>query len=137
MPAPGDPASEPRAIEDPTKSDHTVTDLRGPGQICRNLTCKKFKIAIVLGPSRRHGKLCVCHWQPSDEPSSGHWSPPRAISELLLAPLAANFDLTLPRGQVVAAAKRSIINGLVRWQKNPRFRGPKLTEVHYVGTVRP
>jgi hypothetical protein len=98
-----------------------VIEVRGPGQICRNLTCK----------------LCVCNWQSTDEPSGGRWSPRHAISEFLLDPLDPNFDLTSPHGQVVAAAKRSIINGLVRWQKNPRFRGANLIEVHYVDTVRP
>lgn len=149
MPAPDNPTSGPPAVdpsmgEDPTREVITpapapapVADMRGPGQICRNLTCKKFKIAIVLGPSRRSGKLCVCHWVPSDEPFGGHWSSPHAVSESLLDPLAPDFDLTSHRGQVVAAAKRSIINGLVRWQKNPRFHGDKLIEVHCVGTVRP
>lgn len=108
-----------------------------PGQICRNLTYKKFKIAIVLGPSRKHGKLCVCHWQPSNEPAGGHWSTPRALLEDHLKPLAPDFDLTSRRGQVVATAKRTIINGLVRWGVGPRTREDKLTEVYYVGTVRP
>lgn len=136
MPAPDNPTSEPPTV-DPSAGEAPVTAMRSPGQICRNLTCKKFKIAIILGPSRRSGKLCVCHWVPSDEPAGGHWSSPHAVSESLLDPLAPDFDLTSSRGQVVAAAKRSIINDLVRWQKNPRFHGDKLIEVRHVGTVRP
>ena len=123
----------------PPAATAAMTDsrVRGPGQICRDLACKRFKIAIVLGPSRRHGKLRVCHWQPSNEPSGGHWSAPRALFESLLDPLTPDFDLTTRRGQVVSAAKRSIVNGLVRWQVGPLFRGATLTEVHDVGTVRP
>lgn len=120
-----------------TTSALTDSLARGPGQICRDRACKRFKIAIVLGPSRRHGKLRVCHWQPSDEPSGGHWSAPRPLFEALLDPLAPDFDLTSRRGQVVSTAKRSIVNGLVRWQVGPRFRGNKLTEVYDVGTARP
>lgn len=78
MPATKDPA---------TISGMTASPVRGPGQICRDLTCKRFKIVIVLGPSRRHGKLRVCHWQPSGEPLGGHWSAPRTRFESLLAPL--------------------------------------------------
>ena len=115
----------------------TDSQSRAPGQICRDLTCKRFKIVIVLGPSRKQGKLRVCRWQTSDEPSGGHWNMPQARSAEQLEALPQNFDLTTRRGQVVAAAKRSIINGLVRWQVGPRFRGDKLTEVHDVGTVRP
>lgn len=115
----------------------TDPQSRAPGQICRDLTCKRFKIAIVLGPSRKQGKLRVCRWQSSDEAAGGHWNMPQARSTEQLEALPQNFDLTTPRGQIVAAAKRSIINGLVRWQVGPRFRGDKLTEVHDVGTVRP
>jgi hypothetical protein len=128
MPATKDPA---------TISGMTASPVRSSGQICRDLTCKRFKIVIVLGPSRRHGKLRVCHWQPSGEPPGGHWSAPRTRFESLLAPLPPDFDLTSRRGQVVAAAKRSVVNGLVRWQVGPLFRGNTLTEVHDVGTVHP
>jgi hypothetical protein len=109
------------------------------GQICRDLTCNPFKIAIVLGPSTKDGKLRVCRWQPSPNPSviDGRWSPPCALFEHQLEPLPADFDLTSRRGQAVSAAKRSVVNGLVRWQVGPRFSGDKLTEVHNVGTVRP
>ena len=106
--------------------------VRCPGQICRDLTCKRFKIVIVLDLSRSHGKLRVCHWQPSGEPSGGHWSAPRTLSESQLDPITPDFDLTSRRGQVVAAAKRSVVYGLVRWQV-----GPTSHEVHDVGTVRP
>lgn len=108
--------------------DPTVPTL---GQICRNLTCSTFKIAIVLGPSLK-GKLRVCRWQSSNEPSGGHWSAPRGLFREELEPLKPDFDLTSRRGQVVSAAKRSIVNGLVRWQV-----GPTSFEVHDVGTVRP
>lgn len=109
--------------------------IHGPGQICRDLTCKRFKIIIILGPSRRPGKLRVCSWQSSNEPSGGHWSEPRVRIESQLGFLGPDFDLTSRRGQVVSAAKRTIVNGLVRWQVGPRFHGDKLTEVHHVGQV--
>lgn len=117
----------------------TTEDTSGitAGQICRDLTCKSFKIAIVLGPSRRQDKLRICRWQPSDEPSGGHWTAPLVRSKEQLKPVTPDIDLTSRRGQVVAAAKRNIVNGLVRWQVGPRFRGDKLTEVSDVGTVRP
>lgn len=110
-----------------------------PGQICRDRTCKTFKIGIVLGPSLKGGKLRVCRWQPSPNPSvvDGRWSAPCALFEHQLEPFAPDFDLTSRRGLVVAAARRSVVNGLVRWQVGPRFGGDKLTEVHNVGTVRP
>lgn len=107
-----------------------------PGQICRDRACKTFRIVIVLGPSRQ-GKLRVCRWQPSNEPAGGHWSAPRPVLETLLEPLTPDFDLTTRYGQVVSAAKRSVVNGLVRWQIGPHFHGDKLTEVHHVGKVRP
>lgn len=115
----------------------TDSQISVPGQICRDLTCRRFKIAIVPGPSRRQGKLRVCRWQSSDEPSRDHWNTPQVLSAEQLKPLPPDFDLTTRYGQVVAAAKRSIVNGLVRWQVGPRFHGDKLTEVHDVGTVRP
>jgi hypothetical protein len=110
-----------------------------PGQICRDRTREKFKIAIVVGPSQKGGKLRVCRWQPSSNPSAvdGRWSAPCALFEHQLEPLPADFDLTSRRGQVVAAAKRSIIDGKVRWQVGPVSFGERLTEIHYVGTVRP
>jgi hypothetical protein len=103
-----------------------------PGQLCRDRTCETFKVAIVLGPSRRGGKFRVCRWQ-SGYPD-GRWSAPRALFEHELEPLTADFDLTTRHGQVVAAARRSIIGGLVRWNVGG-FGG--LTEVHVVGAVRP
>lgn len=111
-----------------------------PGQICRDRTCKTFKIAIVLEPSKKDGKLRVCRWQPSPNPSAvdGRWSPPCAVSEVQLEPLPDDFDLTTRRGLVVAAARRSVVGGNVRWQiGGPRFSGDRLTELHHVGTVRP
>jgi len=110
-----------------------------PGQICRDRTCKTFKIGIVLGPSLKGGKLRVCRWQPSPNESlaAGRWSSPCALFEHQLEPLTSDFDLTSRRGQVVAAARRSVVNGIVRWQVGPRFSGDKLTEVHVVGKVRP
>ena len=111
-----------------------------PGQICRDRTREKFKIAIVLGPSQKGGKLRVCRWQPSPNPQvvDGRWSAPCALFEHQLEALPADFDLTSRRGQVVAAAKRSIINGLVRWNVGKALFGqPQLVEVHNVGTVRP
>lgn len=109
-----------------------------PGQICRDRTRKTFKITIVLGPSMKDGKLRVCRWQRTDEPAGGHWSAPCALFDHQLEALTPDFDLTSRRGLVVAAARRSIVNGLVRWQVGgPRFSGDRLTEVHHVGTVRP
>jgi hypothetical protein len=110
-----------------------------PGQICRDRTCSTFKIVIVLEPSKKSGKFRVCRWQSSPNPSivDGRWSAPCAVFEHQLEALPADFDLTSKRGQVVSAAKRSIVNGLVRWQVGPSFSGDKLTEVHHVGTVRP
>jgi hypothetical protein len=110
------------------------------GQICRLRTCKTFRIGIVLGPSQKGGKLRVCRWQPSPNPSvvDGRWSVPCALFEHQLEVLPADYDLTSRRGQVVAAAKRSVVNGLVRWNVGRAFFGqPQLTEVHNVGTVRP
>lgn len=110
------------------------------GQICRDRTCKTFKIVIVLEPSQKAGKLRVCRWQHSSNPSAadGRWSMPSAVFEHQLEPITADFDLTTRRGQVVSAAKRSVVGGIVRWQVGgPRFSGDKLTEVHVVGTVRP
>jgi hypothetical protein len=111
-----------------------------PGQICRLRTCKTFKVGIVLGPSMKGGKLRVCRWQPSPNPSvvDGRWSVPVALFEHQLEPLPVDFDLTTRRGQIVSAAKRTIINGLVRWNVGrPIFGQPPLAEVHNVGTVRP
>lgn len=108
-----------------------------PGQICRLRTCKTFKVGIVLGPSLKGGKLRVCRWQTTSEDAGGHWSPPTALFEHQLEPLTADFDLTSRRGLSVAAARRSVVNGLVRWQVGPRSFGDRLTEVHNVGTVRP
>lgn len=108
-----------------------------PGQICRIRTCKMFKIGIVLGASLKGNKLRVCRWQATNEDAGGHWSVPDAMFEVQLEPLPADFDLTSRRGLVVAAAKRSIVNGLVRWQIGSLNFGNRLTEVHYVGTVCP
>lgn len=111
-----------------------------PGQICRDLTCKRFKIGIVLGASTKGGKLRVCRWQPSPNPSvaDGRWSVPCALFEHQLEPLPHDFDLTTGRGQVVSQAKRSIVNGFVRWNVGKGLFGqPPLTEVHHVGTVHP
>jgi hypothetical protein len=110
-----------------------------PGQICRDRTRTTFKIAIVLGPSIKGGKLHVCRWQASTNPAvvDGHWSPPVALFEHLLAPLPDDFDLTSRRGQVVAAAKRSVVDSKVRWQVGPIGFGDRLVEIHVVGTVRP
>ena len=111
-----------------------------PGQICRDNTRKTFRVVIVLEPSSKDGKLRVCRWQPSPNPSvvDGHWSEPCALHEHQLEPLPADFDLTTRRGQVVSQAKRSVVNGLVRWTVGrPIFPHPALTEVHNVGTVRP
>jgi hypothetical protein len=122
-----------------TRSD-TRIEIRimiAPGQICRDRTRDTFKIAIVLGPSRKTPKLRVCRWQSSGAPSGGHWSAPCTLFEEQLEALAPDFDLTSRRGLIVSAAKRSIINGLVRWQVGgPRYIGV-LTEVHDVGTVQP
>jgi len=106
-----------------------------PGQICRDRACKTFKVAIVLDPSCKEGKLRACRWQPSDEPSGGHWTAPRALFERALEPLAADFDLTSRHGQVVSAAKRSIVDGIVRWRVGGHHA--VFTEMHYVETVRP
>ena len=111
-----------------------------PGQICRDRVCKTFKIAIVLGPSQKGGKLRVCRWQQSANPQAvdGRWSAPCAMFEHQLEALPADFDLTTRHGLVVSAAKRSIVDGKVRWQVGgPRYSGDRLTEIHYVGTVRP
>lgn len=105
-----------------------------PGQICRDRTRATFKIVIVLYPSQKGGKLRVCRWQHSGE----RWSAPCAIFEHQLEPIAPDFDLTTRRGQIVSAAKRSVVGGIVRWQVGgPRYSGDKLTELHVVGTVRP
>jgi hypothetical protein len=107
-----------------------------PGQICRDRACKTFRIVIVLSPSQKAGKLRVCRWQPSPNPSAvdGRWSPPCAMSEDQLEPLPDDFDLTLRRGLIVAAARRSVIDGNVRWQVG----GPGgFTELHHVGKVQP
>jgi hypothetical protein len=113
-----------------------------PGQICRDLTRKTFRIVIVLGPSLKGGKLRVCRWQPSPNPSfvDGRWSVPCALFEHQLKPFPADFDLSTLRGQVVSAAKRSvtITDGLVRWIiGRASFPHPPPTKVHYVGKARP
>jgi hypothetical protein len=103
-----------------------------PGQICRDRTCKRFKISIVLGASTKGGKLRVCRWQ------GGYWSQPHALFEHQLEPLPHDYDLTTRHGQIVSQAKRSIINGLVRWNVGKAMFGQQpLTEVHHVGTVLP
>jgi hypothetical protein len=112
---------------------HVVINTVASGQICRDLTCKTFKIAVVLGPSRKSDKLRVCRWQTTGK----YWSAPCALLDHQLEPISPDFDLTSRRGQVVAAAKRSIVDGLVRWKVGPRHSGDALTEVHHVGTVRP
>jgi len=111
-----------------------------PGRICRDRTREKFKIAIVLGPSQKDGKLRVCRWQPSTNPQvvEGRWSAPCVLFAHQLEPLSADFDLTTRRGQIVSQAKRSIVNGLVRWSVGrPLLGQPALTEVHDIGTVLP
>ena len=103
-----------------------------PGQICRDRACKTFRIVIVLSPSQKAGKLRVCRWVPA--PFDGRWSAPCAVSEDQLEPLTAAFDLTSRRGQIVAAARRSVVGGNVRWQVG----GPGgFSELHHVGAVRP
>ena len=107
-----------------------------PGQICRDRTRSTFKIVIVLGPSQKGGKLRVCRWQPAPSASAdGRWSAPCALFEHQLEPITADFGLTTRRGQVVSAAKRSVVGGIVRWQVGGHYSG--LTEVHVVETVRP
>ena len=109
-----------------------------PGQICRDRTREKFKIAIMLGPSIKGGKLRVCRWHPApSEQVAGRWSAPCALFENQLEPLSPDFDLTSRRGLIVAAARRSVVNGLVRWPIGSLSFGDRLTEVHFVGTVRP
>jgi hypothetical protein len=103
-----------------------------PGQICRDRTRSTFKVVIVLGPSQRAGKLRVCRWQHSGE----RWSPPEAMFEHQLEPLSPDFDLTTRPGLVVSAARRSVVGGKVRRQVGPISFGERLTEIHYVGTVR-
>jgi len=107
------------------------------GQICRDRGCKTFRLAIVLEPSpTKSGKLRVCRWLPSPNPSAvdGRWAAPSAVSEEQLEPLPDDLDLTSRRGQVVAAARRAVIGGNVRWQVG----GPGgFSELHYVGKVRP
>jgi hypothetical protein len=107
-----------------------------PGQLCRDQTRKTFRIVIVLEPSVKEGKLRVCRWVPTDEPSGGHWTEPCALFEHQLEPLAPDFDLTSRRGQTVAAAKRSVVDGIVRW-KVGGGGFDALIEIHNVGTVRP
>jgi hypothetical protein len=104
-----------------------------PGQICRDLSRKTFKIAIVLGPALKGDKLRVCRWQPDDAGAGGHWCAPSKLPESPLLPLASNFDLTSRRGLIVSAARRTVVEGYVR----SRGLANDLTEVHYVGTVRP
>jgi hypothetical protein len=107
-----------------------------PGQLCRDRTRATFRIVIVLGPSQKDGKLRVCRWQPAPSTrTDGRWSTPCALFEHQLESIAADFDLTTRRGQVVSAAKRSVVGGIVRWQIGGPYSG--LTEVHVVGTVRP
>ena len=102
-----------------------------PVQFCRDRTRSTFKVVIVLGPSQKGGKLRVCRWQHSYT----RWSVPCAVFEHQLEPLTPDFDLTTRRGQVVSAAKRSVIGGIVRWQIGGPYSG--LTEVHVVGAVLP
>jgi hypothetical protein len=108
-----------------------------PGQICRDRTCKTFRIGIVLGLSPKGGKHRICRWVTTDEPAGGHWSAPCARFGHHLEPLPPDIDLTTRRGQVVSAAKRSVVDGKVRWLVGPRHFGERLTEIHVVGTVRP
>lgn len=107
-----------------------------PGQICRDRTRSTFRVVIVLGPSQKGGKLRVCRWQPPPSAQvDGRWSAPCAVSEDQLEPITADFDLTTRLGQVVSAAKRSVVGGIVRWQIGGPYSG--FTELHVVGTVRP
>jgi hypothetical protein len=110
-----------------------------PGQICRDQTRKTFRIVIVLEPSSKEGKLRVCRWVPTYDPlTKGHWTEPCALHEHQLEPLKPDFDLSTRRGQVVSAAKRSIVDfgGRVRWKIGGSAFDP-LIETHIVGTVRP
>lgn len=107
-----------------------------PGQICRDLTRLRFSVGIVLGASKKAGKLLVCQWRSSPD-GGGYWSAPRAMFEHQLEPLSPDFDFTSRRGLLAAAARRSIVNGLVRWQVGGPGLADRLTEVHHVGTVRP
>ena len=104
------------------------------GQIVRDRTRSTFKIGIVIGPSSRAGKVRVCRWQHVGE----RWSPPVAVAEAQLEPITDAFDLTTRRGQVVAAARRSVVRGIVRWViGGPRWSGDRLTEIANVGRTIP
>lgn len=107
-----------------------------PGQICRDLSRKTFKAVIVLGPSLKGGKLRVCRWQPDNDVAGGHWCPPNTLLESQLQPLTSDFDLTSRRGLVVAAARRAIVDGHVRWRVS-RSGCANLVETHYIGAARP
>lgn len=100
------------------------------GQIVRDRTRSTFKIGIVIGPSNRTGKVRVCRWRSAGE----RWSSPVAVAEDQLEPITTAFDLTTRRGQVVAAARRSVVGGIVRWA----IGGPGgLTEIAHVGRTIP
>ena len=78
-----------------------------PGQLCRDRTRTKFKVAIVLGPSVKGGKLRVCRW---NHPYGWTWAPPCwsapcALFEHQLVPFPADFDLTTRNGLIVAEAE--------------------------------
>lgn len=100
------------------------------GQIVRDRTRSTFKIGIVIGSSNRAGKVRVCRWQST----GGGWSPPVALAESQLEPITDAFDRTTRRGLVVAAARRTVVGGLVRWAVG----GPGgLTEIADVGRTIP
>lgn len=100
------------------------------GQIVRDRTRSTFKIGIVIGPSNRAGKVRVCLWQNA----GARWSSPVAKAEAQLEPITIAFDLTTRRGLVVAAARRSVVRGIVRWAVG----GPGgFTEISNVGRTIP
>jgi hypothetical protein len=104
------------------------------GQIVRDRMRSTFKIGIVIGPSNRAGKVRVCRWQTAGE----RWSAPVAMAEAQLEPITDAFDRTTRRGLVVAAARRAVVGGIVRWViGGPRFSGDRLNEIANVGRTIP
>jgi hypothetical protein len=100
------------------------------GQIVRDRRSPRFKIGIVIGPSNRAGKVRVCRWQTAGE----RWSAPVAVAVAQLEPITDALDRTTRRGLVVAAARRAVVGGIVRWAVG----GPGgLTEIANVGRTIP